>query len=175
MNDIGRAALGAALAALLLGSAHATPDPANQPQQQPGPFQHVVPFDGVWEGSIVIDKEALLVAASTPAGGLPMRIEIHDAVVRVFIKEGDAFVEVKPGLFHIAPVEANAVIFATEASVADGWVECWAFVVTQKDDHTLIVEYSRLVNNVGTPLSDENSKFGTRGVGEFVRLPEKAR
>jgi hypothetical protein len=176
MNDVERAALGAALAIFLLapGSAGATPDPASQPSPQAGPFQQVVPFDGVWAGTIVIDKEALLVASSTPAEGLPMRIEIHDAVVRVFIKEGDAFVEVKPGLFHIAPVEANAVIFATEASYTAGWVESWAFVVTQKDDHTLIVEYSRLVNNVGAPSSDPDSKFGTRGVGEFVRLPEKA-
>jgi hypothetical protein len=176
MNDVRRAALWAALAISLLGpgSARATPDPANQPPPQSGPFQQVVPFDGTWAGTIVIDKEALLSATGTPPAGIPMRIEIHDAVVRVFIKEGDAFAEVKPGLFHIAPVEANAVIFATEASLADGWVESWVFLVTQKDDHTLIVEYSRLVNNVGAPLSDEDSKFGTRGVGEFVRLPEKA-
>lgn len=174
MNNLKRAALGAALAVSLVGSAWATPDPANQPPQQAGPFQQVVPFDGTWEGTIVFDKEAFLVATSTPAEGLPMRIEIHDAVVRVFVKEGDDFVESKPGLFHIAPVQANAVIFATEASPGDGWVESWVFVVTQKDDHTLIVEYSRLVNNVGTPLTDPSSKFGTRGVGEFERVREKA-
>jgi hypothetical protein len=116
----------------------------------------------------MFDKEALLTATSTPAGGAVMRIEIHDAVVRVFVKVGDNFSEVKPGLFHIAPVETNAVIFATE-SAPGAWVESWAFVVTQKDDHTLIVEYSRLVNNVGVPLSVSESKFGTRGTGEFER------
>jgi hypothetical protein len=130
----------------------------------------VYPFDGIWEGTILFDKEALLAATSTPAAGVPMRVEIHDSVVRVFMNDGEGFSEVKPGLFHIAPVSANAVIYATESAQGGPWVESWVFVVTQKDDHTLIVEYARLVNNVGTPLSDPSSKFGTRGAGEFQRV-----
>lgn len=153
----------------MFSPASALPNPHPEQVQTQAAAQ-VYPFDGLWEGTILFDKEALLVASSTPAEGVTMRIEIHDAVVRVFIKEDDGFQEVDAGAFHIAPVSANAVIFATEAAQSGPWVESWAFVVTQKDDHTLIVEYSRLVNNVGVPLSDPNSKFGTRGVGEFQRV-----
>ena len=165
-NSIAVAGFSAIVTVWIAGPAGATPETVLHPTESQ-PAQKIVPFDGVWEGTIVFDREALLTATGTPAAGIPMRIEIHDAVVRVFVKDGNDYSEAKPGLFHIAPVSANAVIFATQESPEDGWVESWVFVVTQKNEHTLIVEYSRLVNNVGTPLSDPNSKFGTRGMGEF--------
>jgi hypothetical protein len=98
-----------------------------------------------------------------------MRIEIHGVVVRVFAQDGSNFQEVMPGGFHIAPVQANAVIFATDFAQQGGWVETWAFAVTLKDDHTLIAEYSRIVNNVGVPADQPESKFAARGTGEFKR------
>jgi hypothetical protein len=147
----------------------ASPNPHPEQAQTQAATQ-VHPFDGRWEGTIVFDKEAILSATGTPAAGILMRIEVHDSVVRAFINDGNGYSEVMPGMFHIAPVSANAVIYATEASASDGWVESWVFLVTQKDEQTLLVEYSRLVNNIGTPLSDPNSKFGTRGMGEFRRI-----
>jgi len=123
-------------------------------------------FDGTWEGIIHFDKEAFLVESSTPAAGLPFRLDIHGAVVRVFIREDHGFVEAKPGAFHIAPVSANAVIFATDAAPDDSWVESWTFTVTRKGD-SLFVEYSRLVNNTGAPEGEKGSHFATRGEGEF--------
>jgi len=167
-----------AVLAIVFAASSTMPASANlatHPEQEPAPgSQKIVPFDGVWEGSIFFDKEAFLAPTSTPAEGAPMRIEIHGPVVRVFAKEvGGDFEEVKPGLFHIAPVSTNAVIFATQdEAMSSGWVESWVFVVTQKDEHTLVVEYSRLVNNVETPPSDPQSKFGTRGVGEFKLVSE---
>ncbi|HTW34420.1 MAG TPA: hypothetical protein VMD53_07375 [Rhizomicrobium sp.] len=168
-----------ALAALAIVFAASSTIPASanlatRSEQEPvqAPLK-IPPFDGVWEGLIFFDKEAFLAPTSTPAEGEPMRIEIHGAVVRVFAKEGSDFKEAKPGLFHIAPVSTNAVIFATQdEAVSSGWVESWVFVVTRKDEHTLIVEYSRLVNNVETPPSDPESKFATRGAGEFKLVSE---
>src|SRR5580658_5847882 len=74
----------------------AAPNPHPE-QTQASAAAQVYPFDGLWEGTVVFDKEALLVASSTPAEGATMRIEIHDAVVRVFIKEDDGFQEVDAG------------------------------------------------------------------------------
>lgn len=143
-----------------------TLQPAVPPPQS---VQVAVPFDGTWEGTIFFDKEAFLNKTGTPPEGLVVRIEIHDAIVRVFLKSDGDIAEMKPGAFHIAPVETNAVIFATDAA-PEAWVETWAFVVTQKDKNTLIVEYSRLVNNVGVSSDLPESKFGTRGTGEFKRI-----
>jgi hypothetical protein len=135
-------------------------DQADQQPQQPANF------DGVWEGKILYDKEAFISDTATPAAGEPMRLEIHDAVVRVFIaeQEGAPLTEFIPGSFHIAPVMANAVISATQYSAV--WTETWTFVVTKKDNDTLIVNFVRVVNN-NVPLSQPESKFFTRGYGEF--------
>lgn len=125
-------------------------------------------FDGQWAGIIHFDKEALLTDTSTPAEGTPMGIEIRGPVVRVFIHDGAGDTEVKPGAFHIAPVNANAIIFASDGA-RGSWTESWAFVVTFKDDKTLRVEFSRLVNNPGPPQDDAPGTFATRGEGEFHR------
>jgi hypothetical protein len=137
-------------------------------EQPPQVMQQTLPFDGVWEGAIYFDKEAFLSATGTPDTGVKYRLEISGPVVRAFLEEDGKFVELKPGLFHIAPVETNAVIFATEAS-PDSWVESVVFTVTQKDARTLLVQLARVVNNRTLPLSDKESKFATRGAGEFSK------
>ncbi len=130
------------------------------------PADDAPPFDGTWEGIIHFDKEAFLLESSTPAAGTAFRLEIHGPVVRVFFREKDDFEEAKPGLFHIAPVSANAVIFASDASADGAWVETWTFAVTRKGP-SLFVEYQRLVNNLGVPEGQAGSHFATRGEGEF--------
>ncbi|MBS0470778.1 MAG: hypothetical protein JSR60_06880 [Proteobacteria bacterium] len=127
------------------------------------------PFDGKWSGVIHFDKEAFLLESSTPAGGLTMGLDIHGPVVRVTVREKDGDEEVKPGLFHIAAVQSNAVIFATEAAPGDSWVESWAFVVTCTDDKTMRVEYVRLVKNPGPGDDGAPETFATRGEGTFER------
>jgi hypothetical protein len=155
----------------MLAGAHAdTPNGvvSNLPSQI-RQVQIAAPFDGTWEGKIFFDKEAFLVATSTPAEGVDFRIEIHDPIVKIFIREDSGFTEANPGTFHISPVDTNAVIFGTQ-SQAGSWNETWTFVLTQRDDHTLVIEYSRLVNNVGLPPDDPQKIFGTRGIGDFKRV-----
>lgn len=137
---------------------------ASQPE-----YQVPAPFDGVWEGTLLFDKDAFLTEAATPSAGEPVRIEISGPVVKLFMKIGGAMVEMKPGLFHIAEVNTNAVIFATE-SAPGAWVETMVFAMTQRDHDTIMFEYSRLVNNVGTPLDNPESKYETRGSGQFKRV-----
>ena len=128
-----------------------------------------VSFDGTWQGTIYFDKEGFLADTSTPVTGVRFRIEIHDVVVRVFIEEDGAFKESKPGRYHIAPLSANAVIFATDEDEGN-WVESWSFVVTVKGKDLMIAEYTRLVNNVSVPHGEKGSEFATRGAGEFSRV-----
>jgi hypothetical protein len=156
---------------LLLSSAvaQASEPPPAQIVPQPGEEQQqAADFDGVWRGRIHFDKEALLTATSTPEVGLSYRIEISGSVVRVSLDQDGLFSEVMPGAFHIAPVMKNAVIFGSQYSA--GWTETWVFVVTQKEPNTLIVNFTRVVNNNGVPLGDPDSKFSTRGVGDFQRV-----
>jgi hypothetical protein len=153
---------------ILLADAESIADSA---ASQPRKVYQPIPFDGVWEGSIDFDREAYLAPQSTPLEGKIFRIEIHGAVVRVFQKVNGSMEEIKPGAFHIAPVFASAVVFATDSD-PDNWVETWVFVVSQKDGQTLRAEYSRLVNNVGVPRDDPQSIFGTRGTGEFWRVTQ---
>jgi hypothetical protein len=126
-------------------------------------------LDGTWQGTIHFDKEAFLADTSTPAAGVRFRIEIHDVVVRVFIEENGTFTEAKPGMFHIAPVAANAIIFATQQG-NDAWLESWCFVVTAKSRDLMIVEYTRLVNNYTMSHDEKGADFATRGAGEFSRV-----
>lgn len=155
----------------LTNGAWATSEILPHVESQLQQVQEPVPFDGTWEGNILFDKEAFLASTSTPPEGVAFRFEIHGPVVQVFIEEDGKFGESKPGAFHIAPVGTNAVIFATD-SAPDAWVETWTFVVTQKDDHTLTVEYTRLVNNVGSMPDSPEKIFGTRGIGDFKLVPE---
>jgi hypothetical protein len=132
-------------------------------------------FDGVWQGVIHFDKEAFLSKEGTPADGTTFRIEIHGPVVRVFYIEPTGpgeLQEFMPGAFHIAPVISNAVIFGTHFAPPSSlyWVETWVFTTTLKDQNTLLVQYSRVVNNVGMPPDQDGSKFATRGYGEFKRV-----
>ena len=156
---------------LVVSSADASTSIMPHQESQLQGAQVAVPFDGVWEGKIAFDKEGFLTDTGAPRDGVDFRIEIHGAVVRVFTKDGGLFSEAKAGAFHIAPVGTNAVVFATD-SQPGAWMETWIFALTQRDDHTLTVEYSRLVNNLGLLRDDPQKNFGTRGAGEFTRVAQ---
>jgi hypothetical protein len=173
MNNRTRLRLASAVffySAMLAGANADTPNGvvSNLPSQVQQ-VQVAAPFDGTWEGKIIFDKEAFLAPTSTPPEGIDFRIEIHDPIVKVFIKDDSGFAEANPGTFHISPVDTNAVIFGTQ-SQGGSWNETWTFTLTQRSDRTLVVEYTRLVNNVGMPPDDPLKIFGTRGIGDFKRI-----
>jgi len=129
-----------------------------------------VSFNGTWQGKIFFDKETFLTETSTPTSGLEIRIKVADEVVRVFFVNPSGPEESMVGAYHIAPADANAVIYATEVAQGGPWVETNVFVVSQKDKDTWLVQYVRAVNNVGLALSEADSKFAARGAGEFKRV-----
>jgi hypothetical protein len=55
----------------------------------------------------------------------------------------------------------NAVVFASsDGTDPDGqWVETWDFLLTQKNPETLIVCFSRIVNNLDAPETQDNKFF----------------
>jgi hypothetical protein len=64
--------------------------------------------------------------------------------------------------------EEGVVIYAHNAS--QWWVETQVFTIARSGEDTLLVQYWRVVNNVGVPPTEEGSKWALGGHGEFRRL-----
>ncbi len=130
-------------------------------------------LDGVWEGQMHFTKSSFAFAEIPDADSphdVKLHIEIHGPVVNVVVGDDDK--SFTAGLLHIAQVKTNAVIFGSNylQGSGPGWTESWAIVVTAKDDKTLLVSYSRLVNNSGFPDNKDNVKFGAHVDGELTRV-----
>lgn len=133
-------------------------------------------LDGAWEGSLHFTKSVFafdeIPDTNAPPQDVKLRIEIHGPVVRVFFGS-DPTDEGSPGEFHIAQVKTNAIIFGTRYLRDDGpgWTESMVAIVTPKDDKTLLVSFSRLVNNSGFESGDgKNLKFGIHVDSELKRV-----
>ena len=132
-------------------------------------------FDGTWEGKLEVvngtsskDKDSDSYERTKAAYGKSLfKLTIHGQRATVYFGE----TEVKPGLFQAQVYMTNAVVFASDSGEDnDGhWVETWDFVVTQKDPETLLVVFSRVVNNLSAPGQPQRSKFSVVAVGEFRR------
>jgi hypothetical protein len=74
-------------------------------------------------------------------------------------------------LFQTHIYMTNALVFASSAGAdAEGqWVETWDFLLTQKNPETLIVCFSRIVNNLDAPETQDFSKFFIVIAGELRR------
>jgi hypothetical protein len=156
------------LAAALCLVAFAAMMPAAQAVETPD-------LDGVWEGTLHF-RASSFAFDEIPDAKLPqdarLRIEIHGPVVNVILGDGDKSGDGSPGFFHIEQVKTNAIIFGTDYRQGDGpgWTESFAIIVTPKDDKTLLVSYSRLVNNSGFSGDEPNLKFATHVDGELTRV-----
>jgi hypothetical protein len=136
----------------------------------PGAARDIGSFDGTWEGKLdVVDTKGSQSYNRTKAayGESPFAIAIHGQRASVHFGE----TEVKPTSFQTQIYMTNAVVFATDTGYQSGhqWVETWNFALTQKDSETLIVCFSRVVNNLDFAEGADNSKFYVLAVGEFRR------
>lgn len=131
-------------------------------------------LDGSWEGELTFLRGATLWSPSKTTG-LRDRITIQGTSARVYAIYSDRAEEVKPGSFHMEQLMTNAVISATDSGKDNEgtWVETWVFSLTQKDKDTLLVNFSRIVNNIDLPLENDHSKFAVAASGELKRLPER--
>ena len=125
------------------------------------------PLNGTWEG----DLKSVDLKGDGKTSTFWRRIVIGDGRARVFYKNEERIIEVKPGKFLVERHMTNAVVAAIDSgSDNEGtWVETWIFAVTQKDRNTLIANFTRQVNNVKLPLSVSHSKFSSAATGELTR------
>jgi hypothetical protein len=130
-------------------------------------------LDGAWEGTLHdIAGRGLDVVPNQPPG--VFRIFLQDEIVQIFIRESDAFVEVKPGRFTVQRRGSNAIISSIDndpgSPLGSSWVETWTFAVTLKDTNTLIVNYLRVVNNNQLEATVDGARFTLMRTGEFQRI-----
>jgi hypothetical protein len=154
--------LGAALAALLVA---ATPAFAVETAN----------LDGVWQGSLHFTPASFAfdpIPDAKSVHDVVLRVEIHGPVVNVYFGGTASPDDGLQGVFHIAQVKTNAVIFGTNYSQGDGpgWTESMTLIVTPKDDKTLLVSFSRLVNNSGDTDAMQNVKFAEHVDGALTRV-----
>jgi hypothetical protein len=130
-------------------------------------------FEGAWEGKLKVVASSLDNDSESYKRTVgryeesPFKIIIQGKGAKVFF--GDT--EVKPNLFQTNVYMTNAVVFASSAGGdADGpWVETWSFLLTQKNPDTLIVCFSRIVNNLDAPETQDFGKFFIVTAGELRR------
>ena len=135
-------------------------------------------LDGAWEGDLTFLQGATPHQTQPKTGRY--RITIQGTTVRVYVILSDDVREVKSGRFHMEDLMTNAVIFAifaTDSGKDDEgtWVRHWMFSLTEKDKDTLLVNLSRMVNNVDLPLTSDHSKFANEAIGELRRVPASQR
>jgi hypothetical protein len=130
-------------------------------------------FDGTWEGKLeVVDgtskKDESFERTKAAYGKSSFKITMHRQRASVYFGEAEA----KPGKFRAQIYMTNAVVFASDTGEDnDGrWVETWNFAMTQKNPETLIVVFSRVVNNLDVPGQPHRNKFFVVAVGEFRRM-----
>jgi hypothetical protein len=132
--------------------------------------QATSPLEGTWRGKLdIVDTKGSASYDRTKAaiGDTPFTIAIHGQAANVYFGE----TEVKPTSFQTQIYLTNAVVFASDTGNQGGlrWVETWNFTLTQKDPETLIVCFSRVVNNLDLAEEVDHSKFYVLAVGEFRR------
>lgn len=132
-------------------------------------------FDGVWEGTLHFKDSSFAfdkIPDSESSHDVKLRIDIHGPIVNVFYGDVDKPDDGLPGIFHILQVKTNAIVFGTDYDQGDGpgWTESMAIILTPRNDKTLLVSFSRLVNNSGFDVEENNFKFGIHLDGELTRV-----
>ncbi len=141
----------------------------------PSAARDIGSLDGTWEGKLeVVDgssnknKDSDSYERTKAAYGKSLfKMTLQGQRASVYFGE----TEVKPTSFQAQIYKTNAVVFATDTGEdKDGqWVETWNFTITQKDPETLIVVFSRVVNNLGVSEEKNEGKFFVVALGEFRR------
>jgi hypothetical protein len=138
----------------------------------PGAGLDVVSFEGAWEGRLKVvagtneDSDSYKRAKARYEGSA-FKIVIGEQKASVYF---DAR-EVKPASFQTRIYQSNAVVFASDAGDdQDGrWVETWNFTLARKSPETMIVCFSRVVNNLDAPAG-KDSEFFYMAAGELRRM-----
>jgi hypothetical protein len=133
-------------------------------------------YNGYWKGTIVFDRSAPSAPPDSVKSAVYM-FSIHDGDIEVTVDEpadGKLYTFCDSGcLFKQRASNAAIVGIARSTPGDDGkyWVESWTFNCTMKDSDHVLVEFTRVVRNIGTDTSDKNfqPEFAERGEGVFER------
>jgi hypothetical protein len=121
-------------------------------------------LNGTWQGKVAL--------AGNTEQAMEFRLDITDQKGTVWVGTKGVWREAKPGAFQLNMLKSNAMLFATDAGHDDegAWVESWVFVTTLLDDDELLVEWTRVANNMDKPKSVVDSKFAVHGSGTLQRM-----
>ena len=131
-------------------------------------------YDGRWTGNA-----KCLYDPGLPAGeecDVRLTLDIDGKVVSVHTvrtKNGKESVwDVKAGRLTFAQNLTNALLYSINTGRdSDGrWAETWSFAMTLRDADHMIVQWTRIVNNIDLPTDDKNKTFAFVRIGELVRL-----
>ncbi len=128
-------------------------------------------FTGDWKGEIVFDKPTTYGPAKASYA-----LSIHDGYVLIDVTDADGKdFEFCHDACTFMQRGANAVIAGiNRGEPGDNgvyWIESWTLSATLTDPDHLLIEFTRLVRNVGLTKPDKgfSPEFGMRGEGSFVR------
>jgi hypothetical protein len=104
-------------------------------------------------------------------GGQALKLSIGGGVVRVHMKAGDAWVEVKEGKFSMSQLEQTLTISANDSGWDfDGkWIETWTIQLLRTGADSATVSFLRTVNNPHVPPRLSWRTFSTLAEGQARR------
>jgi hypothetical protein len=109
-------------------------------------------IDGQWQGDLKMRLPLTPTDKLNPAdpSDLSLRLLIDGSMTKILIRDGAEWIEVMPGKLDIVRAYTNAVIVGSNSQGTDteGWIESWALVLTLRDDDSMLVEWTRAVNNL---------------------------
>jgi hypothetical protein len=136
-----------------------------------GAAQDLGSIDGVWEGTLDWVHAPGLQTRENPAQ--VWRIVLQGNTAKMFIVRDGKLEEVYPGTWKVERLETNVLIhaIASGGSRGDRWINSMSFNLLKRDRDTLGVVRSGAVNNAGTPLTSDISKYFAVQTGNFHRVP----
>lgn len=101
------------------------------------------------------------------------KISIREGVVSVFFREGDEWIEAKPGRFSFSQLDQSATVAVTDSGWDfDGkWIESWTIQLMRTGRDEADVAYLRTVNNPQLPHAFSWRTFSSFAEGYARRVP----
>jgi hypothetical protein len=144
----------------------------------PPPSLRAASYDGTWTGTVKCLYDPGLWPQDECDVGFTLQIHGTDFSVEQVVKSKagtETRSKINSGKFHAGRLSTNGVAVSLDTgNDEDGtWVETWSFVMTLKDEDHMLVQWTRVVNNLDMPPDKRGSKFFIVGLGELARNKAK--
>jgi hypothetical protein len=132
------------------------------------------PYSGHWSGNL--KTQSGFSQNPVPDFDFTLGLEIGEKTFDVKLIRTDAdgtpkTVDAKPGTFLVRRFATNMVATSMTSGMSYGqpWVETWVLAMTLIDAGSMLVHWTRIVNNPLLPKENANSKFSVVAMGVFTR------